>query len=303
MNSGLLNGSQQGVKSGMALSNMLNGKRSGGNSTMPKRKMQDPVVISTAINDCPFHYWNADNVTLSGSSVIDVPNLLNTYNPLTQSTKSYFTTLGTINKNIGDVFNNRSSLKFNTSSTVFGRQNDSSPSMTNTSEMTLMMVCELNSVGRSVLFWKKDGSSDPVFLDTVGDLSVEYDGTNIDVFFVGNPTTQKCQYRAVDATMKNNWVLITVKARLYNPQGLGSCIDIFINGKRCKNLVSDTITSFGATPGGLTWDNRYILFGNSSVFGNSGNRLAMGFITEQWMNESEQIRLENYFRWYYGNKF
>ena len=301
MNSGLINGSQQGVKSGMALSNMLNGKRSGGNSNMPKRKMQDPVVISTAINDCPFYYWNADNVTLSGSSVIDVPNLLNTYNPLTQSTKSYFTTTGTINKNTGDVFNNRSSLKFNTSTTVFGRQNDSSPSMTNTSEMTLMMVCELNSTGRSVLFWKKDGSSDPVFVATVGDLSVEYDGTNIDVIFTGNPTTETATYRAVDSTIKNNWIILTVKARLSSPDGPGSFLDIFVNGKRCKTLVTDTITSLPRTPS-LTWANAYIEFGNSSG-GYGGNQIAAGFITEQWMNESEQLRVENYFRWYYGYNF
>jgi hypothetical protein len=26
-------------------------------------------------------------------------------------------------------------------------------------------------------------------------------------------------------------------------------------------------------------------------------------LLDYWMNESEQLRLENYFRWYYGNKF
>ena len=302
MNSGLINGRHGGVKSGLAMSNMLNGRHSGiSNGVMNRNKLQDPVVISSARNHCPFYYWNADNVILSGSSVIEVTNLLNTYNPLTQSVKSYFTTTGTINRNIDDVFNNKSSLSFNTSSTVFGRQNDSSPSMTNTSEMTLMMVCKLTATTRSVLFWKKDVNTDPAFSDTAGDLSVEWDGTNINVFFIGSPTTEKAQYRAVDATMKNNWVLITVKARLYNPGGIGSCIDIFINGKRCKSVVSDTITSFGRTPS-ITWANRYILFGNSSVY-NGGNRLAMGFITEEWMNESEQLRLENYFRWYYGYKF
>ena len=52
-----------------------------------------------------------------------------------------------------------------------------------------------------------------------------------------------------------------------------------------------------------TFQNRYIQFGNGSSLTGGGNSIAAGLITGYWINESQQIRLENYFRDYYGKKF
>ena len=302
LESGLRQGRLQGRKTGLGMASSRSGLHSGRtNGVANKDKMQDPVLLASAINDCPFFYWNADNLTVVGGNVTAITNLLGKYNPLTQSAISSMSVLSDPAYNSAAVFNNRAAVTFD-STDVFSTNNSAVPNMTNTSEMTMIMVCRPVSTSRSVLFWKKDDSSDPVFVATIGDLSVEFDGTNINVIFTGNPTTQTATYRAVDSTIKNNWIILTVKARLSSPDGPGSFLDIFVNGKRCKTLVTDTITSLPRVATS-TWANSYIQFGNSSQTTGGNNQIAAGFITEQWMNESEQLRLENYFRWYYGYNF
>lgn len=301
LNSGMSRGLHQGVKSGLSISQLKSGLKGGIISDIwDKSKIQDPAVISSARNDCPFFYWNADNLTVVGGNVTAIENLLGTYNPLTQSTISSMSVLSDPAYNSAAVFNNRAAVTFDNTD-VFSTNNLAVPSMTNTSEMTMIMVCRPVSTSRSVLFWKKDVTSDPS-VATIGDLSVEFDGNNINVVFNGNPTTETATYRASDPRILNHWIILTVKARLSLPNGIGSSIDIYVNGMRNKTTISDTITSLPRVAVS-TWANGYIQFGNSNQTTGGTNQIAAGFITEQWMNESEQLRLENYFRWYYGYNF
>ena len=301
LESGLRQGRLQGRKTGLGMASSRSGLISGRtNGIANKDKMQDPVLLASAINDCPFFYWNADNLTVVGGNVTAITNLLGKYNPLTQSAISSMSVLSNPAYNSAAVFNNRAAVTFDNND-AFSTDNLAVPNMTNTSEMTMIMVCKPVSVGRSVLFWKKDTNSDPS-IATIGDLSVEFDGSNINVVFNGDPTSETATYRAVDSTIENNWIILTVKARLSLPNGIGSAIDIHVNGKRCKTLVTDTITSLPRVATS-TWANSYIQFGNSNQTTGGNNQIAAGFITEQWMNESEQLRLENYFRWYYGYNF
>jgi len=301
LNSGMSRGLHQGVKSGLSASQLKSGLKGGIISDIwDKSKIQDPAVIASARNDCPFFYWNADNLTVVGGNVTAIENLLGTYNPLTQSTISSMSVISDPAYNSAAVFNNRAAVTFD-STDVFSTNNLAVPSMTNTSEMTMIMVCRPVSTSRSVLFWKKDVSSDPS-IATIGDLSVEFDGNNINVVFNGNPTTETATYRASDPRILNHWIILTVKARLSLPNGIGSSIDIYVNGMRNKTTISDTITSLPRVAVS-TWANGYIQFGNSNQTTGGTNQIAAGFITEQWMNESEQLRVENYFRWYYGYNF
>ena len=301
LNSGMSRGLHQGVKSGLSISQLKSGLKGGIISDIwDKSKIQDPAVISSARNDCPFFYWNADNLTVVGGNVTAIENLLGTYNPLTQSTISSMSVLSDPAYNSAAVFNNHAAVTFDNTD-VFSTNNLAVPSMTNTSEMTMIMVCRPVSTSRSVLFWKKDVTSDPS-VATIGDLSVEFDGNNINVVFNGNPTTETATYRASDPRILNHWIILTVKARLSLPNGIGSSIDIYVNGMRNKTTISDTITSLPRVAVS-TWANGYIQFGNSNQTTGGTNQIAAGFITEQWMNESEQLRLENYFRWYYGYNF
>ena len=301
LESGLRQGRLQGRKTGLGMASSRSGLCSGRtNGVANKDKMQDPVLLASARNDCPFFYWNADNLTVVGGNVTAITNLLENYNPLTQSAISSMSVLSDPAYNSAAVFNNRAAVTFDNTD-AFSTNNLAVPSMTNTSEMTMIMVCRPVSTSRSVLFWKKDVTSDPS-VATIGDLSVEFDGNNIDVIFNGNPTTEVGTYTAVDSRIYKNWIILTVKARLSLPNGIGSAIDIYVNGVRNKTTISDTITSLPSVATS-TWANRYIQFGNSNQTTGGNNQIAAGFITEQWMNESEQLRLENYFRWYYGYNF
>ena len=300
-------GRLQGVKTGLGMAGYRTGFAGGRtDGTANMNKMQDPVLLASARNDCPFFFWNADNVTLSGLNVTAVTNLLGTFNPLNQSSVSSISIISDPAYVAKAVNNNNAAIEFDASD-AFSTNNAAVPNMTNTSEMTLMLVCKPVASARSILFWKKDSSTDPVFSDTIGDFEVAFDGTDITVTMISNPTTETATYAAKDPRIKNNWILLTVKARLSKPNGAGSCLDIHVNGTQNKHLVSDTITSLPVIAN-TTWNNGFINFGNNGSVSSPGtrggnNHIAAGLIIEQWINESEQLRLENYFRDYYGIKF
>lgn len=301
-NRGFNQGILQGVKTGLGMSRRLSGFKSGtaSGAVSGKDKVQDPVQLTDARNDCPFFYWNADNMTLSGTNVTAVTNLLNEYNPLTQSTISSFTVASDPLYVSRAVNNNRAAITFD-GNDAFGVLNTVVPNMTNTDEMTLMMVCRVPAANGVVLFCKTNESLFPG-TGTSGDLIVESLNGDFEVTFVGNTysSTNYGMWTAGDAkTRSGDWVLLTIKARLKQPNGVGSEIEIHVNGT--KNMVNTfgPITSFLGT----TWSNSYIVFGNGTSFVNGGGTIAAGLITEQWINESTQLRLENYFRDYYGIKF
>ncbi len=298
---GYAQGILQGAKTGLGMAGYRTGYAGGRtDGTANMDKMQDPVLLASARNDCPFFYWNADNMTLSGTNVTAVTNLLGTYNPLTQSAISSFTVSSDPLYVAQAVNNNRAAITFD-SNDAFGVLNTVVPNMTNTAEMTLMMVCRVPSSNGVVLFCKNNESLFPG-TGTAGDLIIESLNGGFEVTFVGNTysSTNYGMWTAGDAkTRSGDWVLLTVKARLSQPNGAGSEIEIYVNGT--ENMVNTfgPITSFAGT----TWSNSYIIFGNGSSFVNGGGTIAAGLITEQWINESEQLRIENYFRDYYGIKF
>lgn len=291
----------QGVKTGLGMAGFRTGYAGGiTDGTANMDKLQDPVLLASARNDCPYFYWNADNMTLSGLNVSAVTNLLGTYNPLTQSAISAFTVTSDPAYVANGVNNNRAYIVFD-SNDAFGLLNTVGPNMSNTNEMTLMMVCQSTGAG-TVLFCKNNESLFPG-TGTSGDLIVEtVAGGDFQVTFVGN-TYSSANYgiwTCGDAKSRSgDWVLLTIKARMKQPNGPGSEIEIYLNGT--KNMINTfgPITSFAGT----TWVNSYIVFGNGSSFVNGGGNIAAGLITEEWVNESQQLRLENYFRDYYGIKF
>lgn len=302
LSSGIRNGVLQGVKTGLGMSRSRSGLVSGlSDGIANKDKTQDPVTLASARNRCPFFYWNSENVTLSGNNVTAIDNLLNTHNPLTQNSESSFTVQSDPLRVANAVFNTKAAIQFDTND-AFGVLNTAVPNMNTTSEMTLMMVCKLVSAGDSVFFMKWDSNA----ISTVGDLQIYSDGSAYFVELYGNPTSEIATYQTMPSPVPilyNKWVLLTVKARLSLPNGPGSCLDIFVNGAREKYLVSDTITSLPRTPTS-TWDNSYIIFGNGINYVSGGsNQIASGLIIEEWINESDQLRLENFFREYYGYNF
>ena len=102
----------------------------------------------------------------------------------------------------------------------------------------------------------------------------------------------------------NDWILVTIKCTLKQKYGAGSEQDFFINGKRQHQFVSSNWTTPEATQIWTTSAQSMVIGANSiSAPVAAGMYLASYLLLPYWANESEQLRLENYFRWYYGKKF
>ena len=102
----------------------------------------------------------------------------------------------------------------------------------------------------------------------------------------------------------NDWILVTIKCTLKQKTGAGSEQEFYINGKPQHQFVSSNWTTPEATQNWTTAA-QSIVIGAQSVSSPSSNSMyfASFLMLPYWANESEQLRLENYFRWYYGKKF
>jgi hypothetical protein len=85
---------------------------------------------------------------------------------------------------------------------------------------------------------------------------------------------------------------------MYQPTGVGSEMEIYLNGK--LNMTPVT-TTFGSSTS--TMPNTGYSFGNNSSATSAGCHMASGIVFNYWLNTSEQIRIENFYRYYYGYRF
>jgi hypothetical protein len=98
-------------------------------------------------------------------------------------------------------------------------------------------------------------------------------------------------------------MILTCKYRLFQPSGRGSEQHMFING-RFHQILSG-VDSFNEAINS-TFTIPQLGIGNNP---NSQNAVAqnfqmgMGLILPYWLEYSEQVKIENYFRWYYGRPF
>jgi len=302
---GFNQGILQGVKTGLGMGNLRTGFAGGiTDGTANKDKLQDPVLLAQANTNCPFYFWNADNVTLSGTNVTAVTNLLGTrFNPLFEPSAPTITVNGDPLYVPQAVNNNRAAITFDANDSI-GVFNDTTANknLTLSSEMTLMLVCRVDTAS-TVMFSKTDETSFPG-TGTSGDLIVRTDANkNFQVTYLGGVYSgfNYDEFTTNDPKVRSNqWVILTIKAQTKRPNGRGSEIEIYVNGTRDQTDTGiPTLIGFDLD----TFQNRYIQFGNGSSLTGGGNSIAAGLITGYWINESQQIRLENYFRDYYGTKF
>ncbi len=106
------------------------------------------------------------------------------------------------------------------------------------------------------------------------------------------------------ATELNDWILVTIKVTLKQKYGAGSEQIFYVNGKPQHTFVASTWTTPEATQ---AWSaaSQGIAVGVNSLSSPNANGMyfASFLLLPYWANESEQLRLENYFRKYYGKKF
>ena len=289
---GLKTGQLQGVKTGMGFAKMESGIRKGVIDNIGRHdKTQDPTVGLLG-SKRPIIFWLAEytNATVDSTSVTTITNLMGGTN-LSNSGS------GSLVWVYQGMLNNKSYIDLNSGN---DRILTGTTYMANKNEMTVMMVVRMAyaNTGRILFSFVNTTIS-----DTIGDIVITAEsGQKVKVSFIGNPTTTSSVYQTFDNTIEgtqnNHWVLITAKFRLYQPGGQGSEVEIYINGKLNMDPVTTTFT--GSTS---NFSAQSMNFGNNATQANGGSQIAGALVLDYWANSSEQIRLENFFRWYYGFRF
>ena len=294
INDGLKQGRLQGLKSGYGFSRMQGGLKKGLVSEPGMHnKLQDPTLLQGTKQ--PSSFWIADFATATGAGA--------TITALTQlSPGKTSLAIGSSPayqppySGNGGVYNNRAYIDFNSGADLISTSLSTMGSGKN--ELTVMMVFRISSTSNNrILFY----SVDSTISATIGDITVETMGGNkVRVTFIGNPTTTSSVYETYDPLVEGlyHWHILTVKARLYQPNGPGSEVEMHLNGK--LNMAPVT-TTFGASTGNFVGN--VFHFGNNSSVTNGGSQIASAITFDYWLNTSEQIRMENFYRWYYGRRF
>ena len=111
-------------------------------------------------------------------------------------------------------------------------------------------------------------------------------------------------YNTIDDLIDlQDWILVTVKCTLKQKNGAGSEQILYVNGKPQHVFSASTWTTPEVT---TTFpSSQDLVIGAANVSAPSANSMyfASFLLLPYWANESEQLRLENYFRWYYGKRF
>ncbi len=283
MESGLRNGIGDGVGSPFGLSPMRNGLKNGfQQSKLPKKdKFQDFTILSgvKVLTGCA---WFADYASYNASN-----NLTSMVNQL-QSTGISFAVNSDPNFNLS-VFGNRKSIQFDSGDRLY---TSSSSFLQGYNSQTVMMVVKLTGAG--ILYSYVDSGT----IDSVGDLLIESTSSStVRSTFRGAPASTSFSEITSYDDLGGNWFLLTVVCNINEQTGVGQ--QMYINGKLINNYTTNTFVPSTGTFFGVEGS-----FGNNSTLAFGGNNyMAGGLVLPYAVNSSERIRLENFFRIFYGYQF
>jgi hypothetical protein len=273
-----ISGLMPGIKSGRSLSPMRGGMSSGlSNGIMNHRNMQNPLLLIGAKS--PIIYWNAENCTVNASNnVLSVTNLITTSAETLQITSDP-------NRVTGGVYNGKAGLVFDSTDFIV-----SSVVLGTKTEATVMVVVRPDATGGQFII----NSIWTTFNDTVGDFTLVSNGGTITANFIGNPNTTDCTITSYPLST-TDYHIVTLRLRL-TKNGMDA-MEMYIDGEKQSNY---TVTTF--TAGSSFQDTNIRFCGNSSQT-QGGNAMASALVFDYYVENHEQLRLENYLRWYYGRNF
>jgi hypothetical protein len=164
--------------------------------------------------------------------------------------------------------------------------------------VTLMMVMKSRNVAGKTHLWIEDN------LLTGGLYFTQPTSTTLQLeFYSANGVSSTYQSSNLQTELQD-WMLVTIKCTLKQKNGAGSEQEFYVNSQLQHLFVSSNWTTPEATQ---TWTSaaQYLNVGGDSISAPvaAGMYFASLLVLPYWANESEQLRLENYFRWYYGKKF
>lgn len=273
-----ISGLMPGIKSGRTLSQMKGGLVGGlSNGIMNHRNMQNPTLLIGS--KAPLIYWNAESCTVNASN-----NVLSAANLITSSAET-LTVSSDPNRTLGDVFSGKGGVAFDATDFI-----GTSAVLGNKTDATVIVVAKPNSVSGAYIFnciWSS--------FDTVGDFWMTADTGIVTSTFLGSPTGNRvtvASYRLIP----DIYYIFTIKVRLTKTSGKDA-LEVFVNGVKQSNYTSDTFA-----PGSVIQDTA-IRFGGNSSQTLGGNSIGAALIFDYYLENHEQLRIENYLRWYYGRNF
>ena len=289
---GFTQGILQGVKTGFGMAPMRTGFAGGINDgTANMDKLQDPTLL-TGVKK-PIIFCNADNLTTNTGTVITLTDLIGSGYALTAGIGSTLTP----DLVVKDIFNLRNALDFNAATNYL----TTTPVFNSTGyrEISIMMVVKLKALAGQILYIENDIIPGGI------DLQMSNANRNIrSIYYGGEPGNMKnSQYDCFGSQVElEDYMILTAKYRLAQPGGLGSEQEVYINGTLHKQLFS---SNFEVITTEMVSGQELIIGNTTTASGTRSNTIMLGafLLTNYWLNESEQLRLENYFRDYYGHKF
>ena len=164
--------------------------------------------------------------------------------------------------------------------------------------LTIMMVMKSKNTAGKTHFWIEDNI-------TAGGIYFTQPTTNTLRLQLYSASGVSSVYQSCNLEQElQDWILVTIKCTLKQINGQGSEQMFFVNGKPQHEFVSSNWTTPEAT---TAWSatSQGMLVGAQNVSSPDANSMyfASLLVLPYWANESEQLRLENYFRDYYGIKF
>lgn len=255
-------------------------------------KLQDPVLL-TGVKK-PLFFCNADNLTTNTGTVITLTDLIGSGRTLTNAQG----TNPTPNLNTKSIFNLRNSLDFNNSAGSL--YPTPAFNLSGKSEYSVMMIIKIDPATGYILQVQNLLSAGSLVLrvtDTTQTIrSTFYGGQG------GSITTSVYETAGISQAERQDWMILTVKYRLAQPGGPGSEQEIYVNGSIKEQLVSSNFDVITTT---MSATSTFVIGNDRESLGSQGGNIHLGafLMTDYWLNESEQLRLENYFRDYYGHKF
>ena len=293
LNSGMSRGLHQGVKTGLGMANINSGLGSGlVTGIWDKSKMQDPTSLSGIKR--PIIFCLADQLSVDIGTTITMRDLVGSGFSLTNNQGSN----PTPNLVEAGIFGYRDYLDFaNGASSLIPTPTFNFSGYT---EVSFMMVLKVKaSNAKNIIYVVNEltpGGIDISTVDTARTLRSTYRGGQ------GGSITTSIYDTFLSQEEASDWMILTAKYRLKLPGGQGSEQELYVNGRLQKKLFS---TNFTVLTTAMT-SGQSLVVGNSAVSGGTrgdGIQLGAFLMNDYWLNESEQLRLENYFRWYYGNSF
>lgn len=258
------------------------------NNTSYKDNMQNPLNLTG--NKKPLLYGLPDYYTITGGNTTNLNDIANTGNFWKSNGSAASRPIPTENR-----LNGKTILVYNGASAFMAA--NSAPSSTAKNAYSVMFVAKMNGNANMVMTttntitaggWEVTAGSSDAYL-----LSSKY------YYSTSNFSTWQSQSPSSNRT--RGYAIYTFKFRLAQPGGAGSEQLMYVNGQLQHYPVSTTFTVGTTTSSLLT-----LGIGNNPV---STNTFALNFelgacmAFDYFLNESEQLRLENYLRYYYGDRF